>query len=370
MVFLTLNKFTSLITAKSFSSCFSRLHLFLACLMLPAAGFGQNVPLVQPQWTGRVAFYNVENFFDIDPDTTREYNGFTPEGEQHWDLGRFLKKKNNVYKVLMVMGEGEPPVLVGLCEVENESVLLSLIYQTPLENFGYQFVHYESADRRGIDVAIIYRKEALELLTSAAFRVVDPDDAAFRTRDILYASFKACKEDTMHVFVNHWPSRYGGELATTEKRMLATMTLRSKVDSISRIFPHAKVLIMGDFNDTPGDISLTVGLKARPQQMLKDNSELVNLFSDINALGYKGTIKHLNNWQVFDQIIVSLAFFNAGCNLVLKPNSQRIFAPDFLLVPDEKYLDKMLYRTFVGPRYVGGYSDHLPVYVDVGCATD
>jgi len=370
LVFLTLNKFTALFTAKSVSRYFLSLYLLLAYFILPVSGFGQNALTAEARWTGRIAFYNVENFFDIDTDSTRDYNAFAPEGEQHWDLGRFLKKKNNVFKVLMAIGEGDPPAMVGLCEVENESVLLSLIYQTPLKNFDYQFVHYESEDRRGIDVAIIYRKELLELLTSAVFRVRDQEDASFITRDILYASFKACGEDTLHVFVNHWPSRYGGELATTEKRMLAATILRSKVDSIRRVFQGAKVLIMGDFNDTPGDISLTEGLKAMPEGLLTGNNELVNLFSDIKALGYKGTIKHLNNWQVFDQIIVSVAFLNAGDNLVLKPNSQRIFAPDFLLVPDEKYLDKMLFRTYIGPRYVGGYSDHLPVYVDVGCATD
>lgn len=313
----------------------------------------------------RLAFYNIENFFDIKFDSTRQYNEFTPEGTQRWTLSRYLHKRTNVFKIIMAMGEGSPPDLLGFCEVENEDVLSDLILGTPLKKFNYRVVHFESGDRRGIDVGLIYRLDHLSLINSKAIVFSDPSDANFVTRDILYVSFEVDAADTLHVFVNHWPSRYGGVLSSDIKRIMAAELLRKHVDSLKHYHRNPKIVLMGDFNDTPEDISIKKVLRALSPDKVMQDSDLVHLFTKPEELGFEGTIKHMQNWQIFDHIIVSQSLYSSDDGLGFIQGSQRIFAKNFLLTDDDRHLGKMLYRTYVGPRYVGGYSDHLPVYIDL-----
>lgn len=313
----------------------------------------------------RLAFYNLENFFDTDVDSTRSYNEFTPEGAQRWTLGRYFQKRTNVFKTIMAMGEGSPPDVIGVCEVENENVLLDLIMGTPLKNYNYRVVHYESGDRRGIDVALLYRVDHLGLINSKAIRLFDSTDTGFVTRDILYVSFEAGSVDTLHVFVNHWPSRYGGVLASDAKRSLAASVLRSHVDSLNHVLNNPKIVIMGDFNDTPVDVSINKVLRALSPDKLEYSSDLVHLFANSALLGFQGTIKHMQNWQIFDHIIISRALFDSNDRLIFSQGSQRIFVKDFLLTDDDRHLGRMLFRTYQGPKYLGGFSDHLPVMIDL-----
>ncbi|MDP3464050.1 MAG: hypothetical protein Q8S18_14760, partial [Bacteroidales bacterium] len=224
-----------------------------------------------------------------------------------------------------------------------------------------------SPDRRGIDVGLVYRKEGIVLLKSKAIPVRDSLDITFVTRDILYAKFEIFGADTLHVFINHWPSRYGGVLASVDKRMLVARLLRHHVDSLSNVSEMPKILIMGDFNDDPNDLSLVDGLGAFAIDKINSPNQLVNLFAIPDQLGSQGTIKYMQNWQIFDQIIISQSLMHANQRLRLRKNSARIFLRDFLLTDDERHLGKMLHRTFSGPRYIGGYSDHLPIYVDLEC---
>lgn len=313
----------------------------------------------------RIGFYNTENFFDVFPDSTREYNAFTPEGEQHWDYDRFQKKRNNIYKTIIALGEGKSPDIMGLCEVENEVVLRELIFKTPLKSSEYQYVMYPTPDRRGINVGIIYRIENLRLLSSKAILVKDYSEKEFFTRNILYASFIVSDIDTLHLFINHWPSRYGGTLATTEKRMLAAKTLKINTDSIFKRFPHAKIVIMGDFNDCPEDESLIYGLQITNQNTDIQSNDLIDLCFNNDKLGFVGTLKYEHQWQIFDQIIVSGNLIKATQGLAYKNESARIFHPPFLFIEDERYLGLKLFRTYTGPTYEGGFSDHLPVYFDL-----
>jgi endonuclease/exonuclease/phosphatase family metal-dependent hydrolase len=338
------------------------IYFFLLCLH-PA--FLQHTYTQKDDQTFRVAFYNVENFFDASIDSTREYNAFTPEGEQRWTLTRYVQKRMNVYKTIMAIGEGRPPGIIGFCEVENEKVLHDLVFNTPLKSFQYRVVHYESPDRRGIDVALAYRKEGIVLLSSRSIRVRDASDTAFVTRDILYAKFEISGVDTLHVFINHWPSRYGGVLASVDKRKLVARLLRHHVDSLNNTFNTPKILIMGDFNDEPDDQSIVDGLGAFPIDQINSPNQLVNLFTLPDQLGSQGTIKYMQNWQIFDQIIVSQSLMCVDQRLCYRNSSARIFLRDFLLTDDDRHLGKMLFRTFSGPSYIGGYSDHLPVYIDL-----
>ena len=301
----------------------------------------------------RVAFWNFENFFDPFVDSTRTYNEFTENGSQHWTASRFYKKRNNLYKAILSISENEPLAILGIAEIENQYVLNMLFDKTPLNTHNYRIIHYEGDDKRGIDVAMVYCIDKMQLLHSEPIKIKN-----IKTRDILYAKFSDRHSDTLHVFVNHWPSRYGGERETIKLRALAAKTLKHKIDSL--VFLHQtipKIIIMGDFNDTPEDPSI--------KDILCAGDALVNLFADEKKLGFEGTLKHQYTWQIFDQIIVTNSLINNKTGLVYKKNSATIFHADFLFEKDESFGGVRLFRTYVGPKYFGGYSDHLPVYIDL-----
>ena len=323
--------------------------------------------LSQQKESVRIAFWNMENFFDPFVDSTLTYNEFTAEGSQHWTKSRFYKKRNNMYKAILALSENKPIGIFGVCEVENEYVLNSLFNQTPLKNHNYRFVHYEGPDKRGIDPAIVYSKDWFTLVESKTIPYFNPEDTAYHSRDILYAKFIDNEDDTLHVFVNHWPSRYSGELETVGSRACSAAILRRQVDSINAVAPEGyspKVIMMGDLNDCPTDPSVYDVLKARQLSEYEDGN-LINLLADNKELGFEGTLKHQNDWQIFDQIIVTPQVLNDREGLHYKENSARIFWTDFMLEDDPTYHGKKLIRTYIGPRYFGGFSDHLPVYIDL-----
>ena len=326
----------------------------------------------------RVAFWNMENFFDPFVDSTKTYNAFTEDGMQHWTKTRFYKKRNNMYKAILAMSENHPLGILGMCEVENEYVLSALFEQTPLKKHNYRWVHYEGPDKRGIDPAIVYSLDHFQLVESAVFPYYNPEDTTYHSRDILYAKFIAVEvpepvegpshiADTLHVFVNHWPSRYSGELETVGSRSCSAAILHAKVDSIMTAAPEGyqpKVIMMGDLNDCPTDPSVYDVLRARHLSEMEEGC-LINLFGKNDGLGFEGTLKHQADWQIFDQIIVTPAVMEGNVGLHYQEGSARIFHADFMLEDDETYHGKKLFRTYIGPRYFGGFSDHLPVYMDL-----
>ena len=313
----------------------------------------------------RIAFWNLENFFDPFVDSAKIYNDYTEDGAQHWTMSRFYKKRNNLYKTILSLSEGNPLAIIGLCEVENTFVTMMLFQETPLKKHNYKVIHYEGDDRRGIDVAMVYSIDKLQLIYSEAIKIRGPDNRKIKTRDILYAKFYDRVGDTLHCFVNHWPSRYGGEKETVYLREMAARKLKSKVDSlVSNCDCFPKIILMGDFNDTPFDNSILNVLGAKPLDVFKRSDTLVNLFSDKKKLGFEGTLKHQYRWQIFDQIIISRSLYEAKSLHYVK-KSAMIFHKDFLFIDDATYGGKKLLRTYIGPKYQGGYSDHLPVYIDL-----
>ena len=314
----------------------------------------------------RIAFWNLENFFDPFVDTTRTYNEYTEDGSQHWTMSRFYKKRNNLYKTILALSEGEPLAVLGLCEIENTFAATMLFHDTPLKKHNYKIIHYEGDDRRGIDVAMAYSIDKLQLIESRVIKIRSPNGEIMKTRDILYAKFYDRKSDTLHCFVNHWTSRYGGEKETIHLRALNAKILRENVDSliiVSKSIP--KIVIMGDFNDTPFDNSIMNVLYAKPEHRYSRNDTLINLFADEKKLGFEGTLKHQYRWQTFDQIIISNTLYKENKSLYYNKKSASIFHEDFLFVEDETYGGKKLFRTYIGPKYQGGFSDHLPVYIDL-----
>jgi len=303
----------------------------------------------------RVVFYNVENLFDFTKDTLAKDEEFLPEGLYGWTPGKFFSKLQSISKVLLSAGGWEPPEIIGLAEVENQSVVSLLATRYPLAPFGYRTVHYDSPDLRGIDVALLFRPDKFQLLSSMPIAVKVPEEPLFVTRDILYVKGVVLKRDTLHLFVNHWPSKLGGEKLSTPHRLAAARTLKKAVDSLMALNPASHILVMGDLNDVPGSTVV---------QSLISNAGLTNnLMSAPLQKKEKGSYKFSGKWSLIDQIIVSSALI--GENGLHVKDGARIFAPAFLLVPDEAFGGEKPFRSFLGPRYTGGYSDHLPVYVDL-----
>ena len=310
-----------------------------------------------------IAFYNVENLFHPTKDSLTQDDAFTPEGLNHWTYKKYFQKINNTAKVLLAMGKGSPPDIIGLEEIENDKTLKDLCYRSPLKKFTYQYVHYESPDNRGIDVALLYRSDRVSILHSTPIHIVFPFEPLSKNRDILYVTAQLPTRDTLHIFVNHWTSRYGGLAATIPKRNHYATVLRQKTDSILKQNKNAYIIIGGDFNDYPSDESLKIILETQIPGKSPKASHLFNLMLAFPALQNIGTHKHEDFWGCLDQIIVSESLLSKTASLQIENNKAEIFIEDFMMEPDTKYGGQKPFRTYLGPRYIGGYADHLPVFV-------
>ena len=303
-------------------------------------------------------FYNVENLFDCENDSLTQDDEFTPDGDRRWNFNRFHEKADRLAKVILAAGKWNPPVFVGLCEVEGLQALEVLTKQTPLRNSNYKIIHKDSPDERGIDVALIYRPEIFVPYDYQAILVSDPLNPEFKTRDILLVSGILNNCDTLHIFVNHWPSRYGGLMETIRYRKLAAGILKNEIHKFFDKYTKANVICMGDFNDTPEDESLSVVLNAVKTNNSELKGEMVNLSSEWMSRSLQ-TLKNLYSWQVFDQFIVSdYLIENSNC---IKFQTAEIFDAAFLLEPDKKYGGVKPKRTYVGFKFQEGFSDHLPI---------
>jgi len=313
----------------------------------------------------RLMFYNLENFFDTRNDSLTSDDDYSSYGMKHWGKEKYNKKLTNIYKVIISIGGWEPPEIIGVCEVENKFVLGDIVYGTPLRKFNYRYIHYESPDSRGIDVALIYRPEKFKPVFHQTVTVVFPFDTSSKTRDILYVKGLLPDNDTLHVFVNHFPSKYGGASISIPKRNYVASLLKTKVDSIQSCNSNAKILIMGDFNDEPTDESIVKYLDAKCDLSNLKNNDLINLMCNLKKSEKIGTNKFRDEWSVIDQIIVSNTIFGNQNSWKIKNNRAYIFKASFLLQADENFLGLKTIRTYNGPRYTGGFSDHLPVFVDL-----
>lgn len=319
-----------------------------------------SIALAQEKYN--IMFYNVENYFDIEDNPNTADEEFLPKGEKYWSKYRMFEKNNQVGKVIMAAGAWDTPVLVGLCEVESDAVGQLLTKVSPIKDLDFGYLHQESQDRRGIDVMLLYRREYYTPITTSFYPVEYAEDSGFRSRDILYSK-GVLGGDTLHVFVNHWPSKYGGAMATIPLRKAAALTLKKRTDSIMSTDPMAKIIIMGDLNDAAHEPSLVEALGViRYQEPLPDKA-LVNLSWPIVDSG-KGTHKYKGNWDVIDHIIVSKGVLE-GEGLSTTKDGMKLVELDFLLEEDDRYLGIQPKRTYRGYTYHGGYSDHLPVMLEL-----
>ena len=310
-----------------------------------------------------IVFYNVENLFDPEKDPKKNDDAFTPSGFYHWTYKRFYKKLNDIAKVFLSINGWAPPDIIGLAEIENANALSKLCYTTGLKAYHYHYVHYDSPDARGIDVGLLYRNDRVEILESYPISVVFPFEPASKNRDILYVK-ALIAEDTMHLFINHWTSRFGGYGATIPKRNRYAQLLRSKVDSLLNINRNANIVIMGDLNDYPTDESMTTYLQAKNYNKEALEGTLFNLMFPILDDGKnRGTHKSQEFWGCLDQFIVSSSLLNNESRWHIETESAIIFDAPFLIMEDEKFGGVKTSRTYLGPKYLGGYSDHLPIKI-------
>jgi hypothetical protein len=310
----------------------------------------------------RFIFYNVENFFDNYDDTLREDNDFLPQGLMRWNRKRYIDKINAIYKVIAAAGEWDPPAIAGFCEVEKRSVLQDLIKDTYLQKYNYGIIHEESGDPRGIDVCLIYRNDVVTLLTYRYLRPAWLREAEFKTRSVLYSKW-LISDDTIHLFLNHWPSRRGGVLAGESLRTGISEMVKEKADSISKsVSRQAKIIIAGDFNCTPGDNEISILTEVNENS--GNEPPLVNL-SKVSANKGLGTYRYMGTWEMIDQVIVSDWLTKSSKGLYTDTGLFTIFNPEFLLQRDPAYPGFTPFSTYRGYRYQGGFSDHLPVILNL-----
>lgn len=311
----------------------------------------------------KIMFYNVENLFDTFDDSLKNDEEFLPEGNRFWNNNKYYTKLNHIYKVIMAIGEWNPPAVIGVCEIENRKVLSDLTNNTPLVKYEYQIIHKESPDRRGIDVGLLYREELFTPLVKEFLAINFPDNPDSKTRDILYVKGIAKNTDTLHIFINHWPSRWGGQLESENKRMFVASVLKTKVDSIFSNNDKANIIITGDFNDYPNNKSMTDVISAKQNFDNIAPNNLYNLSDHLNKTKGIGSHKYQGEWGVLDQFIVSGNMLNTNNKMHTSTSDIHIFNKDFLLESDESYYGFKPFRTYTGFKYNGGFSDHLPTYL-------
>ena len=339
---------------------FSSLNRWLACITIIIFLSGINhVYAQQKQYkAGCIAFYNLENLFDTIDDPLTDDAEYLPDGPSKWNTERYNLKLQHMSEAIAQIGDEMVkggPTLIGLSEMENKQVLVDLIHQPALKNAGYDIVHYDSPDKRGVDVALLYKPSVFKVTASKATPLHVSWRNDFRTRDQLVVS-GLFDGEPMSVIVNHWPSRGQGP----EYRAEAAKLTRHLADSLMQLDAKAKIIIMGDLNDDPIDPSLTQFLGAKGKIKDVKPEDLYNpmwqMFKDgIGSLAYKDA------WNLFDQIIISQPLLGDDKS-TYKLYKTKVFNRRFLIQPDGQYAGYP-WRTFSGGTWTGGYSDHFPVYI-------
>lgn len=302
-----------------------------------------------------VAFYNLENLFDTEDDKYVLDDDFLPTSDKRWTPKRYDKKIYKLGSAISSLGPDDSenaPVIIGVAEVENKKVLDDLIDSKKLREFEYDYVHYNSPDERGIDVGLLYQQKYFQVIYSESIPIIIYNEEGIRdfTRDTLYVK-GLLNNEPIHIFVNHWSSRRDGAEETAYKRIKAASVVREKINYIHTEESDPHIIIMGDFNDDPTSTSI--------QKHLMD-TDLYNPMEKLLTI-YKGSLNYRGEWNLFDQIIFSTNFFDykKGTHSFATAD---IFDEHFLTQWKGKYKGNP-FRTYVGKKYLGGYSDHFPVYI-------
>jgi hypothetical protein len=311
-----------------------------------------------------IGFYNLENLFDTLDNPSINDEEFLPSGPKNYHSGIYFDKLGKLATVISQMGSEispDGPVLLGVAEVENDTVLEDLAREPLISKRNYQVVHYDSRDARGIDVGLLYNPKYFKVDTSARLFVQLPGGSkdAYYTRDILWVKGKLDGED-IHIYVNHWPSRSGGEKRSAPARNAAAQVCRNHMDSVARKEPNAKLIVMGDLNDDPTNESVAVILNAKGSVSQVPRGGLFNPWMDLYKKGF-GTLAYQDAWGLFDQVIISQAWLDRE-----QPGffyyQPHIFNRTYMVENKGQYKGYPM-RTWDGNTYRGGFSDHFPTYI-------
>ncbi len=336
-----------------------RSSLICALAAIPLLNFAQET---KKQFVpALVGFYNIENLYDTIDSPDTDDREFLPNGSKSWTGERYLRKLDRNAGVIAAMGKDLHPngmAILGLCEVENRQVVEDLMATKALKDRNYKVVHEDSPDRRGVDVALVYDPKQYTVYAHKAYRLSMPD-TSFRTRDQLLVS-GILEGDTTHVIVGHWPSRRGGEKRSEPNRKAAAELARHIVDSLLAINANARIMVMGDLNDDPVNVSVTRFLRSTGDKAKAVDGTLFNAMTDPYNKGI-GTLAWRDSWNLFDQILLSPALVT-GAGGRYKYYGVRIFNEAYLRQNDGNFAGYP-FRTFVGDTYQDGYSDHFPVFV-------
>ena len=311
-----------------------------------------------------VVSYNVENLFDTINSPLFDDDEFTPSGAKAWTYDRYTKKLNDLGRVILSIPGRDLPALIGLSEIENRGVLEDLIKVRGLRKGEYEIVHEDDQDPRGIECALLYRPDLFKYKSHEYIPIADPVDPDYLYRGILHVHGKGPDGSSLHIFVNHWKSRSGGELETERQRMFSAITLRKQMDLLMARESDFKVIVMGDFNDEPTNRSLTNGLSALNKRRNIQMGDYYNLFYDLHNIEGKGTYNYQGKWNMLDQIIVSYSLLDQERGLTTGYNRGVILKEEWMLYVSEKYGESLPSATYGGPEYYGGPSDHLPIFVE------
>lgn len=351
----------------------------------------------------RFVWWNTENFFDPFDDSLTEDEEFLPWSPRHWTWERFERKTVNISRVIAATGGWKPPEIIGLAEIENKLVMHRLCRKSPLLKYNYQWIHEDSPDSRGIDVALMYLPSSFQPLHYAYHKAYE--EKGIKTRDILYVKGLVAGGDTLHLILNHWPSRWGGILETEGRRAYAAACCRRLIDSIMHAGGRPCILIAGDFNDEATDNSIKKVLAIQscrepdgpyPDSLIfkLERAQESHVEGSLNY-DVEGSLKYQGRWYGFDQVFVSGHMLYSGnqlsivsgkkqlstiyggkqlnsmhgqdarSGLFVMSDGLRIYQPAFLLERDDQYTGMKPRRTWIGYRYQDGFSDHLPVIVDL-----
>ncbi|TYB78914.1 endonuclease/exonuclease/phosphatase family protein [Bizionia myxarmorum] len=315
-----------------------------------------NMPNSQPSNnTYTIAFYNTENLFDIYNDREKHDRDYLPNSTRKWTKKRYQNKIQKLGVAISKIGKSEThkaPSLIGLAEVENGKVLRDLLNSSSLKDIPYDFVHFNSKDERGMDVALLYNKADFTVTHSEIFSLIfdRPEGGDDFTRDVLLVT-GMLRGETISILVNHWASRREGTQLSEAKRLQTSEKLSSIIQNLKQAQPGAKIIVMGDFNDDPNCKSIT---------QLTESNELFNPMNTLRSFN-RGSLVHHLKWHLFDQIMVSTNFFKPDADH-LEFDEANIFDADFLKEYKGKYKGTP-FRTYAGEKHKGGYSDHFPVYI-------
>jgi predicted extracellular nuclease len=306
----------------------------------------------------RIAFYNIENLFDTENDRFTNDDDYLPSSRKRWTTSRYENKLRKIAAVIAAIGdetEEDPPTIVGLAEVENKTVLRDLLKSSALAAPAFDFIHFDSSDERGMDVALLFNKQHVDIQHSEPLTVYLETEDGERdfTRDILYVK-GILKGQALHLFVNHWSSRREGAEATEYKRLAASNCLLNKLLEIQSEDPQACIVVMGDFNDNPNDKSV---------KQLEREGGLFNPFKSLWSPHERGSINHKFEWHLFDQILFSRHLLNSHGTKLSFVDAD-IFDERFVTRYRGRFKGQP-FRTYVGKKYLGGYSDHFPVFVNL-----